>query len=122
VIEWFVWAQVTLAGAAALSAVGFALLRKTPNDYTLGPVALMFVALLVQMVIALIAPSTGNTPTGSLLEWWMYAITALMMIPAATIWALVERSVMSNVLLGLLAATIAVMLTRMHTIWFINGA
>jgi hypothetical protein len=25
-------------------------------------------------------------------------------------------------LLGLLAATIAVMLTRMHTIWFINGA
>jgi len=122
VIEWFVWAQVALAGAAALSAVGFAAFRKPPNDYTLGPVALMFLALLVQIVIAIIAPSTGNTPTGSLLEWWMYAITALMMIPAATIWALVERSVMSNVVLGLLAATIAVMLTRMHTIWFINSA
>jgi hypothetical protein len=52
----------------------------------------------------------------------MYAITALVMIPAAMVWALVERSIMSNVVLGLLAASIAVMLTRMHTIWFINSA
>jgi hypothetical protein len=42
------------------------------------------------------------------------------MVPAAMVWALVERSVMSNVVLGLLAGTVAVMLTRMHTIWFIN--
>ena len=116
------WAQVALAAAAALSAVSFAAFKKTPNDYTLVPVAVMFLALLAQIVMAILAPTAGNTPTGSLLEWWMYAITAVMMIPAAALWALVERSVMSNVILGLLAATIAVMLTRMHTIWFINSA
>ena len=121
-IEWFAWVQVAVAGVAALSAVVFALLQRTPNDYTLGPVALVLVLLVVQMGMAVFAPAAGNSPTGSLLEWWMYAITALVMIPAAMVWALVERSIMSNVVLGLLAASIAVMLTRMHTIWFINSA
>ncbi len=121
-VEWFAWFQVAIAGLAAVSAVLFALFQRAPNDYTLGPVAVVLILLLVQMGMALFAPAAGNSPTGSLLEWWMYAFTALVMIPAAMIWALIERSVMSNVVLGLLAASIAVMLTRMHTIWFINSA
>ena len=119
-IEWFVWAQVAIAVVAGLSGVFFAIRGKTPNDYTLGPVALVLALLVVQLGIGAFAPALGNSPTGSLLEWWMYGITALLMVPAAMVWALVERSVMSNVVLGLLASTVAVMLTRMHTIWFIN--
>jgi hypothetical protein len=42
------------------------------------------------------------------------------MVPAAMVWALLERTVMANVVLGFLGATIAVMVSRMHQIWFIN--
>ena len=64
----------------------------------------------------------GNSPTGSLLEFWMYLITAFLMVIAGFVWALVERSIMSNVMLGLLAGSLAVMLVRMDVIWFVNSA
>lgn len=121
-IEWFYWVQLAIAIAAALLALGFAIAGRTPNDYTLGSTLLIALVLLIQVVVTIVAPAVGNTPTGSLLEFWMYLITALIMVIAGAIWALVERSVMSNVMLSLLAASIAVMVVRMNVIWFVNSA
>jgi hypothetical protein len=64
----------------------------------------------------------GNLPTGDLLEYWMYLITAVVMVPAAMVWALVERNVVSNVILGVVGVSIAVMVTRMNQIWFVQVA
>jgi len=122
VIEWFAWLQVALAGVAALIAFGFALAKRTPNDYTLGAMLLVGVLFVVQIVISIVAPFVGNSPTGDSLEYWMYAITAVLMIPAAIIWALVERTVVSNVVLGVVGISIAVMVARMHQIWFVQIA
>jgi hypothetical protein len=72
--------------------------------------------------MAIVQPALGNSPTGSLLEFWMYLITAFLMVIAGFVWALVERSIMSNVMLGLLAGSLAVMLVRMDVIWFVNSA
>jgi hypothetical protein len=121
-IEWFSWLQLGVALIAGSLAVGFAIAKRTPNDYTLGSMVLVGFLLLVQIVVALAQPSMGNTPTGSLLEFWMDLITAFVMVIAGTLWALVERSIMSNVMLGLLAGSIAVMLVRMDVIWFVNSA
>lgn len=121
-IEWFYWVQLAIAIAAALLALGFAMAGRTPNDYTLGSTLLIALVLLIQVVMTVVAPAVGNTPTGSLLEFWMYLITALIMVIAGAIWALVERTVMSNVMLSLLAASIAVMVVRMNVIWFVNSA
>lgn len=121
-IEWFYWVQLGTAILAGLLAVGFALGKQRPNDYTLGPIALLGVLLLVQIILTIVQPALGNSPTGSLLEFWMYLITALLMVIAGFVWALVERSIMSNVMLGLLAGSIAVMLVRMDVIWFVNSA
>lgn len=121
-IEWFYWVQLAIAIAAALLALGFAIAGRTPNDYTLGSTLLIALVLLIQVVMTVVAPAVGNTPTGSLLEFWMYLITALIMVIAGAIWALVERTVMSNVMLSLLAASIAVMVVRMNVIWFVNSA
>lgn len=121
-IEWFTWLQLGVALIAGFLAVGFAIAKRTPNDYTLGSMVLVGFLLLVQIVVALAQPSMGNTPTGSLVEFWMYLITAFVMVIAGTLWALVERSIMSNVMLGLLAGSIAVMLVRMDVIWFVNSA
>lgn len=121
-IEWFAWLQVGLAGVVALVAFGFAAGKKTPNDYTLGGTLLVGVLLVAQIVISIAAPFLGNTATGDGLEYWMYLITAVLMIPTALIWSLIERTVVSNVVLGVVAASIAVMLVRMHQIWFVNVA
>jgi predicted membrane channel-forming protein YqfA (hemolysin III family) len=121
VIEWFYWLQLGVAIVAGLLAVGFAIAKRTPNDYTLGSIVLLGVLLLVQMIVAAVQPALGNSPTGSLLEFWMYLVTAFLMVIAGAVWALVERSMMSNVMLGLLAGSIAVMLVRMDVIWTVNG-
>lgn len=120
-IEWLYWLQLGVAIVAGLLAVGFAIAKRTPNDYTLGSIALLGVLLLVQMIVAAVQPALGNSPTGSLLEFWMYLVTAFLMVIAGAVWALVERSMMSNVMLGLLAGSIAVMLVRMDVIWTVNG-
>jgi hypothetical protein len=52
----------------------------------------------------------------------MYLITAVMMIPAAVIWAVVERNVISNVILGVVGVSVAVMVARMNEIWFTPSA
>lgn len=121
-IEWFAWVQGVVTALAALVAIGFAIRGKTPNDYTLGAALLVGAFLIAQIIISIVAPSMGNEPTGSLLEYWMYLITAAIMVPAAMLWALVERTVMANVVLGFLGASITVMILRMHQIWFINSA
>ena len=121
-IEWFYWVQLSVAIIAGFLAVGFAMAKRTPNDYTLGSMVLLGFLLLIQIVVAIVQPSMGNTPSGSLLEFWMYLITAFVMVIAGTLWALVERSIMSNVMLGLLAGSLAVMLVRMDAIWFVNSA
>lgn len=120
-IEWLYWLQLGVAIVAGLLAVGFAIAKRTPNDYTLGSIVLLGLLLLVQMIVAAVQPALGNSPTGSLLEFWMYLVTAFLMVIAGAVWALVERSMMSNVMLGLLAGSIAVMLVRMDVIWTVNG-
>lgn len=121
-IEWFYWVQLGVAGLAGMLAVGFAIAKRTPNDYTLGSIAVLALLLFIQIILTIVQPALGNSPTGSLLEFWMYLITAFLMVIAGFVWALVERSIMSNVMLGLLAGSIAVMLVRMDVIWFVNSA
>ena len=120
-IDWLYWLQLGVAILAGFLAVGFAIAKRTPNDYTLGSIVLLGVLLLVQMIVAVFQPALGNSPTGSLLEFWMYLVTAFLMVIAGAVWALAERSMMSNVMLGLLAGSIAVMLVRMDVIWTVNG-
>jgi len=122
VIAWFAWLHVAIASAAAVVAFGYAVAKKTPNDYTLGSTLLVGVLLVVQIVVSIAAPFLGNTPTGDALEYWMYLITAVLMVPAALIWSLIERTVVSNVILGVVAGSIAVMVARMHQIWFVQIA
>jgi hypothetical protein len=122
VIEWFAWAQVALAGLVGAVAFGFAFFKQPPNDYTLGGTLLVGIVLIAQVVVSIVAPFIGNSPTGDSLEYWMYLITALLMVPAALIWSLIERVTISNVVLGVVGFSIAVMVVRMHQIWFVNGA
>jgi hypothetical protein len=121
-IEVFTWIQVAVAVSAGLLCLVLGFAGKTPADLTLGSVALVELLLVVQLFIALFAPAFGNVATGSVLEFYTYLISALLIPPAAAVWALVERSKWSTVILGVAALSIAVMVYRMQQIWLYQVA
>lgn len=121
-IEWFTITQVIIAVAAGLLCIAFGLAGKRPADLTLGALALVELLLIVQLVVALVAPAFGNNPTGSVLEFYVYLVSAVLIPPLAGFWALVERNRWSTVVLGVAALAIAVMVYRMGQIWSVQLA
>ncbi len=116
-IEWFTWAQVAIAVMAGLLAVILGFAGRKPSDLTLGSLALVELLLIAQLVVAIVAPFTGNEPVGSVLEFYTYLISAIILPVAAGFWALIDRSKWSTVILGVTALAIAVMVYRMQQIW-----
>ncbi|CAN5182639.1 hypothetical protein BH11ACT4_BH11ACT4_22510 [soil metagenome] len=121
-IEWFTGAQVVVAVVAGLLCLVLGLAGRKPNDYTLGATALVEVLLVVQLVMSIVAPFVGGHPTGSLLEYWVYLVSAVLVPAAAVFWALVDRSRWSTVVLAVACFAIAVMVYRMGQIWFVQAA
>ena len=120
-IEWFAWLTVAVSLGAAFLAVGYALAGSPPNDYTLGATLVVAVLLVVQIVITVWQQVSGAQPTGDIVEFWAYLITAVLLPPAAIVWGLIERSRWSTLVLAVVGFSIAVMAYRMHHIWFIQG-
>lgn len=116
-IEWFTYAQVGIAVVAGLICVVLGLLGRPPQDLTMGGALLIEVLLLVQLVVSLAAPAFGNNPTGSLLEFYLYLVSAIVLLPLAGVWALIERNRWSTVILGVACLSIAIMVYRMDAIW-----
>jgi len=121
-ILWFTIAQVVVAVAAGLFCVIAGLAGRRPGDWTVGALALVELLLMAQIMIAIIAPFAGNPPSGSLLEFWVYLVSAALLPLAAVAWALLERSRWSTVIMGIAALSIAVMVWRMQVIWTVQVA
>jgi hypothetical protein len=122
VIAWFEYVQVAVAVVAGLFCLVLGLAGRKPNDYTLGATALVELLLLVQLVIGIVSPLAGNPPRGDLVEFWIYLVSAVIIPPAAVVWALVDRGRWSTAILGVACLAIAVMVYRMGQIWFVQVA
>jgi len=120
-ILWFTLVQVAVAAVGGVLCVVLGLAGRRPSDLTVGALALLEVLLLAQVVIAIVSPLAGNAPTGSLLEFWVYLVSAALLPPAGVIWALLERSRWSTVIMGIAALAVAVMVWRMEVIWTVQG-
>ncbi|MFT4214323.1 MAG: hypothetical protein QM622_06055 [Microbacterium sp.] len=116
-IAWFAIAQVAVAVGVGVFAMIAGLAGRRPSDLTAGGMALVFVLLVAQVVVAIVAPFAGNPPIGSALEFWVYLVSAVLIPPASVFWALVERSRWSTVIMGVAALAVAVMVWRMQVIW-----
>ncbi|MES2170765.1 MAG: hypothetical protein V4479_08595 [Actinomycetota bacterium] len=121
-IVWFAIVQIAIAVLGGLLCLVLGLAGRKPNDYSLGSAALVEVLLLAQLVIALIAPAVGNRAIGSVPEFYIYQVAALIMVPLAVFWALVQRDRWSTVVVGVANLAIAVMLFRMYQIWVLGIA
>ncbi|KRB36069.1 hypothetical protein [Microbacterium sp. Root180] len=121
-ILWLTIAEVAVAVLAGSLCLIAGLAGRRPSDLTVGSLALVELLLVVQIVVAVIAPFAGNTPTGSALEFWVYLISAALLPIAGVAWALLERSRWSTVIMGIAALAVAVMVWRMHVIWTVQIA
>ncbi|SEB89799.1 hypothetical protein [Microbacterium hydrocarbonoxydans] len=121
-ILWLTIVQIAVAAAAGLFCVALGLAGRRPSDFSVGSLALVELLLVVQVVAAIVAPLAGNPPTGDLLEYWVYLVSAVLLPIGAVLWALMERSRWSTVILGVAALAVAIMVWRMHVIWTIQVA
>jgi len=123
VIVWLTYTGIGIALVAGLICIVVGLAGKRPSDLTLGVTLLVELYLIVQIVVSIIAPLTGNTPTGSALEYWVYLVSAALLPPLAAGWALLERnSRWSTVILGVVSLAVVVMVYRMDQIWNVQIA
>ncbi|WEO78395.1 hypothetical protein BJQ94_04985 [Cryobacterium sp. SO2] len=120
-IEWFTYLQLAIAVAAGLLCLGLGFAGRKPTDLSMGATALVELLLIVQLIVAIVAPFAGNQATGSLLEFYTYLVSAILLPLAGGAWALIERSRWSTVILGVVCLSVAVMLYRMLQIWTVQG-
>jgi hypothetical protein len=121
-ILWFTILQIAVAVIAGVFCVVAGLAGRRPSDWSVGAVAVVEALLIAQVITAIVAPLAGNPPTGDLLEFWVYLVSAALLPIGAVLWALMERSRWSTVILGVAALAIAIMVWRMHVIWTVQIA
>ncbi|WP_313356402.1 hypothetical protein [Microbacterium sp.] len=121
-ILWFTLTQIAVACTAGLFCIIAGLAGRRPSDWTVGSLLLVEVLLIAQVVIAIIAPLAGNPPTGDLLEFWVYLVSAVLLPVGGAAWALIDRTRWSTVILGVIGLSLAIMLWRMHAIWTLQVA
>ncbi|MGW9626947.1 hypothetical protein [Microbacterium sp. NPDC055521] len=121
-ILWFTLTQIAVACIAGLFCIIAGLAGRRPSDWTVGSLLLVEVLLIAQVVIAIVAPLAGNPPTGDLLEFWVYLVSAVLLPVGGAAWALIDRTRWSTVILGVIGLSLAIMLWRMHAIWTLQVA
>ena len=119
-MEWFTWVQLAVAIVGGMLATILGLVGRRPSDLTMAFAGVSALLLLVQLGVTIASPLMGNEPTGSLLEFYMYLITAILIPLAAGFWALIDRTRWSTVVVGVSLIVVAIMLARMNVIWFVQ--
>ncbi|MEI3849671.1 MULTISPECIES: hypothetical protein [Microbacterium] len=113
----FTIAQLVVAIGGGLLCVGLGLAGRRPSDLSVGALALLELLLVAQVVVAIVAPFVGNPTLGNALEYWVYLVSAVLLPIGGVLWALLERSRWSTVIMGVVALSLAVMIWRMQVIW-----
>ncbi|RLP83204.1 hypothetical protein D9V34_08210 [Mycetocola lacteus] len=116
-ITWLTYGITGIAALAGLLCVVLGLIGRKPSDLSLGSAALVELLLLVQLVVAIIAPATGNNIYGDPIEFYAYLICALIIPAAAVFWGLLDRTRWSTVIVGVGLLAVSVMVIRMEVIW-----
>lgn len=116
-LEWWYQAQLWYGVAAGLLLVLMGLIGRKPSGFSLALVAGSEFGLLMQLIASITLVILGERAELDTWEFFGYLIVAIMVPVGAAIWALVERSRWSTVIMGAGVLTVVVMLVRMHQIW-----
>lgn len=116
-IPWLYSGQLFIATAGGIICLLLGLARRKPSGLSIGVLAVIQIALVVQLIASIALVISGERAKLDSAEFFAYLIVALMIPLAAAFWALIERTRWSTVIMGVAALTVAVMLVRMSQIW-----
>ena len=116
-IDWLYFTLVIAAGASAFWCLVLAMFGFKPGMFSLAQMVLLEVLLVVQLITTSVLVSTGAQSKGDVVEFFGYVLVAMMVPVGGVIWALVERTRVSSMVLAVAALTVAVMAARMAQIW-----
>ena len=104
--------------AIGLLLLGFGVAKRKPSLISIGALAFVQLGLMVQLISSIILVTTGARANGDTIEFFAYILVAFLVPLGAAFWSLIERTRWSTFVLGVGALTVAIMLVRMHQIWF----
>lgn len=116
--ELFFEIQAWLALVVGLVLLGFGAAKRKPSLVSIGALGLVELGLLVQLISTILMVVGGARAKGDTIEFFAYVLVAIVVPLGAAFWALIERTRWSTFVLGVGALTVAIMLVRMHQIWF----
>jgi hypothetical protein len=115
--EWLYLAQLWFAVIAGSLLVFLGLIGRVPSGFSISLVALSEVGLFGQLVFSSVFVILGERAQIDTWEFFGYLLVALLIPVGGAIWALVERTRWSTLVMGAALLTLAVMLVRMYQIW-----
>lgn len=116
-LDWWYQAQLWYGVLAGLLVVILGLIGRPPSGFSLALIAGSEFGLLMQLVASITLVILGQTAVLDTWEFFGYLLVALFVPVAAVVWALVDRTRWSTVVLGAGMLTVVVMLVRMLQIW-----
>jgi hypothetical protein len=117
-IEWLYQGMFWVAMVGGLYSLILGLIGRLPSLFSLIPLVLSTVGLLAQIVVTAVLLIAGAPCKGDPIEFYGYLLTALIVAVGAGFWSLAERTKVSTIILGVANLTLAIMIFRMHQIWF----
>ncbi len=117
-LEVFFQIEAWSAFAVGLILLGFGMARRKPSLISLGALAVIQLGLVVQLISSIILVAGGARAKTDTVEFFAYLLVAMIVPLGAAFWALIERTRWSTFVLGVGSLTAAIMLVRMHQIWF----
>jgi hypothetical protein len=117
-LELFFQIEAWSSLVIGLILLGFGAAKRKPSLISLCGIAIVQLGLVVQLISSIVMVVGGARAKGDTIEYFAYILVALIVPLGAAFWALIERTRWSTFVLGVGALTAAIMLVRMHQIWF----
>lgn len=116
-IDWLLNLQLVANSSIALILLILGFAKRKPSLVSLSLTAIVELGLIAQVVVSIGLVVGGARAKNDTVEFFAYLIVALMIPVGAAVWALVERTRWSTMVLSVSALTVAIMLGRMQQIW-----
>ena len=93
-------------------------LRSHPADSSIMSLAAVELYLVAYSIYAGIRQATGASITGEAWEFWGYILTALLLPVGVFIWAIIDKTRWSNLVMSFVGLVVLVMVYRLEEIWW----
>jgi hypothetical protein len=111
--------QIALTALAVVIAVWLVVLiviDRQPNDWLYGSLGLLEIGLVAQLVIGLVRLG-GEHPGVNVAAYVGYLVGSLVILPAAFLWSVGERSRAGTGVLLVAVVVVPVLFLRLHQLW-----